>query len=102
MVSEYVRRSDDFPPEEAEAVTGELWDALNRYADIARLPVVLMGYSFTGEEPRMVYYVPASTIYLFSCILAVLPITVGSWMLARRYQRRVLHIEGERFPGCAQ
>ena len=98
MVSEYVRRSDDFPPEEAEAVTDQLWDALNRYADKRDLPP-MMDYSFTGEEPRMVYYVPAPTIYRSSCILAVFPLTVGSWVLARRYHRQVLHIEGERLPG---
>jgi hypothetical protein len=98
VVGDYVRRSDDFPPEEAEAVTGQLWEDLNRYADKRDLPP-MFDHFFAGEEPRIVYYVPASTIYLSSCILAVFPLTVGSWILARRYHRQVLHIEGERLPG---
>jgi hypothetical protein len=98
VVGEYVRRSADLPPEEVEAVTGQLWETLNRYTDRRDLPP-MTDHFVTGEEPRIIYYVPASTTYLSSCILAVFPLTVGSWVLARRYHRRVLHIEGERLPG---
>jgi hypothetical protein len=98
VVGEYVRRSDDFPPGEVEAITDQLWEILNRYADKRDLPPMI-DHFYTGEEPRIVYYVPASTIYLASCILTLLPLAVGSWMLARRYHRRVLQVEGERLPG---
>lgn len=84
VVYEYVRRSDDFPPGEAEAVAGELWAVLNRYADRRNLPPMTDHFS-EGEESRIVCYVPASTTYLASCVLAVLPLAVGSWVLARRY-----------------
>jgi hypothetical protein len=97
VVGEYVRRSDDFPPGEAEAAADVIWDALNRYAEKRDLPPMI-DYFPQGEEPRIVYYVPSLTIYLASSFLAILPLAVLSWLLARWYYRRMLHTKGERLP----
>jgi hypothetical protein len=97
VVGEYVRRSDDFPPGEAEVIKDQLWDVLNRYAEKRDMPPMIDQFH-KGEEPRIVYYVPASTIYLSASVLAVVPLATVSWLLARRYHRRILHAKGERLP----
>ncbi|QEL14057.1 hypothetical protein PX52LOC_00920 [Limnoglobus roseus] len=97
VVGEYVRRSDNFPPGEAEAIADQIWDALNRYAEKRDLPPMI-DHFHTGEGPRIVSYAPTSISFLFSCALALLPLAVGSWLLARRYCSRALTLERERLP----
>jgi hypothetical protein len=91
VVANYVRGSDDFSPNEVEAVSGELWDLLNRYAEKRDMPPMTDHFLQDGEEPRIVSYPPASTVYLCSCLLAVATLAVPSWLLARRYCRQVLN-----------
>ncbi len=82
VVREYVRRSDDFPPEEAEAVAGEVWGVLKRYAERRDLPP-MVDHFYESEESRIVSYVPASTTYFFSCLFAVIPLAGASWALGK-------------------
>jgi hypothetical protein len=88
-VADYVRRSDDFSPEEVETVSGQLWELLNKYAEKRDLPPMTDHFP-EGDGPRIVYYVPASTTYVASAFLSILLLTVPSWLLARGYYRRVL------------
>jgi hypothetical protein len=90
VVADFVRQSDDFPPHEVEVVSGELWDLLNRYAEKRDMPPMTDHFLQDGEEPRIVSYPPASTVFLSSCFLSIPILTVASWLLARRYCRQVL------------
>jgi hypothetical protein len=97
VVADYVRRSDNFPAQEAEAIAEELWGQLNRYAKRQNMPPIV-GHFSEGEKPRIVSYVPSSTIYLSACCFSLLILTVVSWALARWYCRRVLLCQRECSP----
>jgi hypothetical protein len=88
VIADYVRRTDDFPAQEVESIAGELWGQLNRYANHQNMPPMVAHFG-EGEKPRIVSYVPSSTIYLFACCFSLLILTVVSCVLARRYCRRV-------------
>jgi hypothetical protein len=88
VVLDYVRRSDDFQPGEAETFANELWGLLHQYVEKRDLPPMI-NYFNQGPEPRIVWYVEDDTILGVACLLAILPLLLVSWVLARRYVRRV-------------
>ena len=83
-MADFVRRVDAFGPDEVEGASGELWGLVNRYIEKRDMPPMIDSFH-RGEEPRIVTFVPSSTVYLSTAFLSVLILTVPSWLLARRY-----------------
>jgi hypothetical protein len=59
---EYVKRSDDFAPAEAEKIADRLWEVLRKYAEKRELPPFQYGFS-EQPHPKVVYYVPPWGVY---------------------------------------
>jgi hypothetical protein len=91
-VLDYVRRSDEFRPGQAETIAAELWEILNRYAEKRGLPPMVDRF-YESDEPRIVYYVRPDTRSLASCLLALPLLAIISWGLSLWYVRRVRSLE---------
>lgn len=88
VVLDYVRRSDDFPAEQAEKIADRIWETLHRYAERRDLPPMTDQFR-EGDDPRIAYYVPALTVYLVSCLFSLFVSAVISWPLVCWYARRL-------------
>jgi len=67
---EYVTKSDDFPPKEAEHIAQELWQALNELIEKTNLPDL---EPYTNTEPLPRFHYRATD---FSIVLATIMISV--------------------------
>lgn len=88
VVVDYVRRSDDFPPEQAEKIADQIWDTLNRFAEKRDLPPMIDQFR-EGDDPRIVCYVTPVTVYLVSCLFSLIVSAVISWPLVCWNARRL-------------
>jgi hypothetical protein len=83
---EYVRRTDDFSPADADRIADRLWEVLRRYAEKRDLPP--MRYGFSDEPaPKVVYYVPPWGVYLGTVAVVFPFLLLLAWLLAVWYSR---------------
>jgi len=82
-VLEYVRSSDDFSPEEADAIADRIWVLLQKYAEKQDLPP--MAYHPEPPFPTLSYRVPRSNNYFGAVLLGAPLLFVLSWLLAVWY-----------------
>lgn len=87
-VAKYVKGSDDFSEVEAAALTDQIWDILNRYADGRDLPPTIDRYLREGEPSRIVCTVPPEPVYLVSCGLSLAILAAATYPWLRWYHRR--------------
>jgi hypothetical protein len=79
---EYVTRSDDFSPEEADKIAEQLWQGLHDFMDQTNLPP-LVPYVSSEPTPQFSYRATDVSIFLMAIILATPPLFLVSWLLAR-------------------
>jgi hypothetical protein len=77
-LAEYVRRSDDFPAGEAEAVADKMWELLLKYKERRDIP------PFGATDSPSRYWVPPENVYLASVLLSIPLLFALSWFLVTR------------------